>query len=104
MANVHYKAKVRGGLLLELPEEARELKLQPGQEVEIELPSVDSKSDLPDFTAQEAEKNATLAQFAEWEREDAHKTAEQVAEEDQLWKAFEEGINSTRKAHGMRTL
>jgi len=105
MANVHYTAKVRGNRLLELPEEAQELQLTPGQEVEIELPSFESNGDfMPDLAAQEDEKDATLAQFAAWEREDANRTAEQIAGEDQLWKDFEKGINTTRKAQGMRIL
>lgn len=37
MATVHYTAKVKEGRLLELPEEAQELGLQPGEEVEVSV-------------------------------------------------------------------
>lgn len=37
MALVHYVAKVREERLLELPEEARELHLEPGQEIPIQI-------------------------------------------------------------------
>ena len=37
MTLIHYTAKVREPRLLELPEDANELHLQPGQEIEIQL-------------------------------------------------------------------
>ena len=52
----------------------------------------------------DAEADPTLALFALWEKEDAGKTLEEVAAEDQLWKEFEQGINATRQAQGMRLL
>lgn len=36
----HYIAKVREGRLLELPEEAEQLRLEPGQDIEIQLDNV----------------------------------------------------------------
>lgn len=39
MATVHYTAKVKDSRLLELPEEAQELHLQPGDEVHVFLES-----------------------------------------------------------------
>lgn len=39
MATVHYTAKVKDSRLLELPEEAQELQLQPGDEVHVFLES-----------------------------------------------------------------
>ncbi len=37
MTTVHYIAKVKGGRLLELPEEAQALGLQPGEEVSVSV-------------------------------------------------------------------
>ena len=37
MTTVHYTAKVKASRLLELPEEARELDLQPGEEVTVSV-------------------------------------------------------------------
>ena len=58
---------------------------------------------LPPLTTNE-EADPTLALFAQWEREDANKTPEEIAAEDQLWNEFEQGINATRQAQGMRRL
>ncbi len=40
MAAIHYKAKVQNTRLLELPEEATELGLRPGDEVEVSVLTV----------------------------------------------------------------
>jgi hypothetical protein len=37
MATVQYTAKVKEGLLLELPQEAQELHLKPGDQVQVQL-------------------------------------------------------------------
>ncbi len=37
MATIHYTAKVRESRLLELPEEAQELGLQPGEEITVSV-------------------------------------------------------------------
>jgi len=50
------------------------------------------------------EIDPTLALFAQWSQEDAAKTPEEITEEDQLWREFEQGINATRQAQGMRQL
>jgi len=50
------------------------------------------------------ETDPTLALFAQWSQEDAAKTPEEIAAEDQLWQEFEQGINATRQAQGMRQL
>lgn len=50
------------------------------------------------------ETDPTLALFAQWKQEDASKTPEEIAVEDQLWREFEQGINATRQAQGMRQL
>ena len=48
------------------------------------------------------ETDPTLALFAQWEQEDADKTPEEIAAEDQIWQEFEQGINATRQAQRMR--
>ncbi|MCW3051806.1 MAG: hypothetical protein JWN14_976 [Chthonomonadales bacterium] len=50
------------------------------------------------------ETDPTLELFAQWSQEDAAKTPEEIAAEDQLWQEFEQGINATRQAQGMRQL
>ena len=50
------------------------------------------------------ETDPTMALFAQWAQEDADKTPEEIAAEDQLWQEFEQGINATRQAQGMRQL
>jgi hypothetical protein len=39
-----------------------------------------------------------------WEEEDAHLTDKEVESEEQLWEAFQQGINATRSEQGMRRL
>lgn len=41
MTTLHYTAKVRDGRLLELPEEAQQLHLTPGEEIQIQLERAD---------------------------------------------------------------
>lgn len=56
-------------------------------------------------TASEAPpEDLTLALFAQWAKEDAQKSPEEIAQEDRLWEEFETGINETRAALGMRHL
>ena len=59
---------------------------------------------LPSPIPNGAQVDPTLAIFAQWELEDAQKTSEEAAEEDRMWEEFENGINETRKALGMRQL
>jgi hypothetical protein len=59
---------------------------------------------LPGLTSNSAREDPALALFAQWEQEDARKTPEEIADEDRLWEEFEQGINETRKALGMRPL
>ena len=49
-------------------------------------------------------EDPTLALFAQWSQEDAQKTPAETAQEDRLWEEFENGINETRDALGMRRL
>ena len=50
------------------------------------------------------EQDPTLALFAKWANEDARKTTEEVAKENQMWEEFEKGINAARQEQGMRQL
>jgi hypothetical protein len=46
----------------------------------------------------------TRTLFAQWEEEDAPMTEAERRAEDQLWEAFQQSINVTRAALGMRQL
>lgn len=61
---------------------------------------------LPELAAspEALPEDPTLALFAQWAKEDAQVTPEEVAEENRLWEEFERGINETRDALGMRHL
>jgi hypothetical protein len=41
-------------------------------------------------------EDPTLALFAQWAAEDAHKTPEETAQEDRLWEQFEANLNAER--------
>jgi hypothetical protein len=47
MATIHYTAKVKESRLLELPEEAKELGLQPGEEVSVDLNRLEHPAIVP---------------------------------------------------------
>lgn len=63
-------------------------------------------SHLPPAPAEPGDEpeDPTLALFAQWEKEDAQMTPEEVERERRLWEQFEQGINETRAALGMRRL
>jgi len=46
----------------------------------------------------------TAALFAQWAIEDAGRTEAEAAADDKLWNEFEQRINETRRASGMRLL
>ena len=50
------------------------------------------------------EQDPTLALFAQWRREDALMTPEEIEQERKLWEAVEQGINESRAEQGMRQL
>lgn len=56
----------------------------------------DSKSLMPDIP--------TRTLFAQWAQEDERMTDAEREAEDRLWKDFQEGVNETRAALGMRPL
>lgn len=63
MATIHYTAKVKDKRLLELPEEAQELGLQPGEEVEV-IFNRNATQQTPPFPPNEG-MLAALAEIAE---------------------------------------
>ena len=50
------------------------------------------------------ERNAALALFEQWAREDANLTPGEIEEERRLFDQLNKNINETRRASGMRTL
>ena len=88
-----YTTKVREERLLELPEEAQQLHLKPGQEIQIQLNQT-----------LEQLKDPTLALFDQWESEDAARTPEQYVAAERLWLEFEAGLDANRQAQGMRLI
>lgn len=59
MAQLHYTAEVKSGLLLELPIEAEELHLKPGDKIEVQL-------DLSDARDSAADPDPTIALLEPW--------------------------------------
>jgi hypothetical protein len=59
---------------------------------------------LPPPAEGKAGEDPTLALFAQWKRDDARMTPEEIEEEQRLWEQFVRGINQTREALGMRHL
>ncbi|BDI29834.1 hypothetical protein CCAX7_18850 [Capsulimonas corticalis] len=50
------------------------------------------------------DQDPTLQLFAQWEKEDAQMTSEEIAQEQKLWSEFERNTNETREQLGMRQL
>jgi hypothetical protein len=44
----------------------------------------------------------TLALFAQWEREDAQMTTEEISEENRQWEEFKANVNAERERAGAR--
>lgn len=61
-------------------------------------------SHLPAAPDEPATEDPTLALFRRWAEEDAQRTPEEVAEENELWERFQANVNETRAALGMRLL
>jgi hypothetical protein len=61
-------------------------------------------NNLPPLSEERIEEDPTLALFAEWEKEDAQMTHEEMERESRLWEEFERNVNETRRSLGMRTL
>ena len=91
---VTYKAKVRNHRLIELPIDADDLRLKPGQDITVQLDRADSVDN----------NENTLSLLDEWDRQDAYLTADDRNQERDLWQKFEIGINHERKVQNMRPL
>lgn len=53
---------------------------------------------------QSQDDDPTLALFQQWKAEDAAMTPEEIEAEKRMWAEFEQGINESRRAMGMREL
>ena len=60
------------------------------------LPPVPEPSDEP--------QDPTLALFAQWEKEDAQMTPEEIEGERRLWEQFKQNINAERARAGARII
>lgn len=59
---------------------------------------------LPPLTAEPQPEDPTLALFRQWEQEDAARTSDEAARENDLWEQFQANVNETRAALRMRPL
>ena len=59
---------------------------------------------LPRKTSDSPEQDPTLALFAQWDREDAAMTSEQVAEARGEFEEFKQNINAERRRAGARII
>lgn len=59
---------------------------------------------LPPLAAERQPEDPTLALFRQWAEEDAKRTPEEAAQENELWEQFRQNVNETRAALGMRKL
>ena len=59
---------------------------------------------LPRLAEGAQDEDPTLALFREWAAEDAKRTPEEAARENELWERFQANVNETRVALGMRKL
>jgi hypothetical protein len=94
MTMVHYTAKVKSGLLLELPTEARELHLKPGDEVEVQLERTRTNG-------VKAEDDPTIALLESWIAE-APTDPEAIREAEEDLREFKRNMNLPRKESGAR--
>lgn len=104
MALVHYTAEVKSGLLLELPTEAEELHLKPGDRIQVHLDAEKEAPAVPDEpkTAHDPKTAAAIAfldaRIAEGQAADAD-TKRQAEEE---LEEFKRNMNANRAAMGER--
>ena len=59
---------------------------------------------LPPQPAEPQPEDPTLALFRQWAEEDAKRTPEEAAQENELWEQFLTNVNETRAALGMRKI
>ena len=94
MAQLHYTAEVRSGLLLKLPAEAEELQMKPGDTVEIQLELLASPVRAPD-------QDPTIALLESWIAK-APTNPEAIREADEDLREFKRNMNLPRKEAGAR--
>jgi hypothetical protein len=98
MALVHYTAEVKSGLLLELPTEAEELHLKPGDRIQVHLDAEKEAPAVPDEPKTAAAIAFLDARIAEGQAADAD-TKRQAEEE---LEEFKRNMNANRAAMGER--
>jgi hypothetical protein len=59
---------------------------------------------LPPKVPEPQRKDPTLALLEQWAEEDAGRTPEEAAQENELWDQFQANVNASRAALGMRQL
>jgi hypothetical protein len=57
---------------------------------------------MPSIVETKTENDPTLALFAQWDKEDAQMTSEEVEQENRTWEEFKTNINTERKRSGAR--
>ncbi len=97
MTMAHYTAKVKHGLLLELPTEALNLHLKPGDEVEVNL----LLSDKAETGA--SEKDPLIVLLEQWIAE-APTDPEEIRQAEAEIEEFKQNLNANRLATGDRPL
>jgi hypothetical protein len=90
------------------------LELSPEQKARVEAEAQRIGSTPPDVLedlidehlppANLSERDATLALFEQWRKEDENMTEEEIEQEEQFWVDFRESLNETRRACGMREI
>ena len=94
MAQLHYIAEVRSGRILELPAEAVELHLKPGDRIEVQI-------DVPATAGTPSDPDPTLALIESWiAQAPTDPEAIREAEEDLL--ELKRNLNLPRKRAGAR--
>jgi hypothetical protein len=94
LAQSHYTAEVKSGLLLALPIEAEELHLKPGDKVDVQLEMPMVVSEIPD-------KDPTIALLESWIAQAPTDPAAIREAEDDL-REFKRNLNAPRKEAGAR--
>ena len=94
MAQLHYTAEVKAGLLLELPTEAEVLHLKPGDKIEVQL-------ELPGIHDRAADPDPTIALLESWIAQ-APTDPETIREAEDDLREFKRNLNRPRKETGAR--
>ena len=94
MAQLHYTAEVKTGRLLELPAEAEELHLQPGDRIELQL-------DMPAARTAASDPDPTIALLESWIAR-APTDPDSIREAEEDLPEFKRNMNLPRKETGAR--